>query len=84
MAVPAVVRAGATVDVREGAVKLDIPGLTKSGGVWIETPSHLPGWLARPGRTFDVLMADRDLRQARYRFQGESWMSLDDLLAEFT
>jgi hypothetical protein len=84
MAVPAVIRAGATVDVHEGTVKLDIPGLTQSGGVWIETPLRLPGWLARPGRTFDVLVAGSDLRQARYRFQGDGWMSLDDLLAEFT
>jgi hypothetical protein len=83
LAVPPVLRAGATLDAREGAVKLDVPGLTESGGVWIETPLRLPGWLARPGRTFDVLVSDHDLRQARYRFQGDSWMSLDELLAEF-
>jgi hypothetical protein len=83
VATPSVLRAGATIDVRESGVKVDIPGLTESGGVWIETPLRLPGWLARPSRTFDVLVSDQDLRQATYRFQGDSWMSLNELLAEF-
>lgn len=81
---PAVVRAGAVVEVRENAVKVDIPGLTKPKGEWIETPPHLAGWLARPGRTFDVIGADDDMRRATFRFQGDSWMSFDELLAEFS
>jgi hypothetical protein len=78
-----ILRAGAVVDVREGEVRLDVPGLTKSGGEWIETPPHLLGWLARAGATFDVLVSGNRLADARFQFQDDSWMSFEQVLSDY-
>ena len=79
----AVRRAGTAVSLKAGAVKVDVPGVTKDGGVWLKNPPNLPGWLTRPGATFDVIGADGNLREARFLFQADAWKSIDELLSEF-
>jgi hypothetical protein len=76
-------RAGSTVDAKGEAIKVDVPGATENGGCWLENPPNMPGWLARPGAKFDVLGADGELREANFRYQTDSWMTLDELLTEF-
>lgn len=76
-------RAGSTIDAKGEAIKVEVPGATENGGCWLENPPNMPGWLARPGAKFDVFGADGELREASFRYQTDSWMTIDELLAEF-
>ncbi|HVF05170.1 MAG TPA: N-6 DNA methylase [Frankiaceae bacterium] len=71
-------RVGAVLGAEHGHVTLWVNGITNDGGVRVRLPARMPGWLARPGATFDVYGVDAvaDVEQARYRFQPMAWQDL--------
>jgi hypothetical protein len=74
--------AGSTLDAGDGRVRLHVPGATSPSGDWMNPPLRLPGWLARPGATFEVVVSGTP-RDWKFRFQDYAWMSGGDLLDEF-
>ena len=74
---------GSVLAVSGGRLRVHIPGMTDPSGEWMKPPARLPGWLARPGSTFEVSGPVQALSACDFRFQRFAWMSLDELLAEF-
>jgi hypothetical protein len=74
--------AGSTLDAEDGRVRLHIPGVTSENGDWMQPPGRIPGWLARPGATFEVEVSAGP-RDWQFRFQHYAWMSGEDLFDEF-
>jgi len=72
-------RIGCVLDVRGHNVRVWVNGITPEDGVEVELPLRMPGWLVRPGATFDVygIENNSDLVEAIYKFQPESWADLD-------
>jgi hypothetical protein len=71
-------RIGCVLEVQGYNLRMWVNGVTADDGIDVELPFRLPGWLLRPGATFDVLGVDTmdDLRAAIYRFQPASWSDL--------
>ena len=76
-------RFGCILETQGYTVRMWVNGVTPDEGVDVEIPSRLPGWLLRPGATFDILGVEtvEDLQSATYRFQPASWsdLALDEL-----
>lgn len=72
-------RVGAVLDVKGNTIRIWVNGITADDGTTIPFPARMPGWLARPGATFDVTGVDSidDLVLARYRLQPMCWQDLD-------
>jgi hypothetical protein len=72
-------RFGCVLDVNGYEVKLWVNGVTPSNGVGVSLPERMPGWLVRPGATFDVFGVEEpaDLDWATYRLQPAAWSDLD-------
>lgn len=75
---PDVGLAGSMLGVRRGQLRLHVPGVTPPRGKWVHPPRQMPGWLARPGATFDVTTTG-PLEQGRFRFQTYGWVDADSL-----
>jgi hypothetical protein len=69
---------GAVLDVRDDEVKLWVPGLTPDDGKWMQVPPRLPGWLAAPGKTFEVIV-NGDLAAGYFEYQSREYLELDEL-----
>ena len=71
-------RFGCVLETQGYTVRMWVNGVTPDEGIDIDLPSRLPGWLLRPGATFDILGADsvEDLQSAIYDFQPASWSDL--------
>jgi len=67
------------MEVAGDKLRVWVPGLTEDDGDWISIPPNMPGWLCRPGATFDVSGPTDDLTAARYRFQAFSYTELGEL-----
>jgi SAM-dependent methyltransferase len=76
-------RFGCVLESRGYTIRIWVNGVTPDEGVDVEVPPRLPGWLLRPGATFDIIGVDtvEDLKSSVYRFQRESWsdLALDEL-----
>lgn len=77
-------RIGAVLAVEGVKVRIWINGITPDEGVVLEVPPRMPGWLVRPGATFDARRIDsiEDIAHASFEFQPKSWETLnfgDDL-----
>jgi len=70
-------RFGYVMDVKEGELRLWINGLTSDEGSVISTPHRMPGWLLRPGATFDVTGYGNGLETARYVLQAFSYENFE-------
>lgn len=72
-------RVGAVLDVCDGQLRIWVNGLTPDDGVVIRLPARMPGWLLRPGATFDVVGVETaaDLSRGRFTFQPMSWRDID-------
>lgn len=72
-------RVGTVLNVTDQSLVLWVNGITSSEGVHLPVPPRMPGWMVRPGATFDVwgVKVIDDLYGARYRFQRESWRDPD-------
>lgn len=72
-------RVGVVLDISKTGPKLWVNGVTPDGGVQIALPARMPGWLTRPGATFDVTGVETvdDLACGEYRFQPETWRDPD-------
>jgi len=72
-------RIGAVLDVSDTDLRLWVNGITQDDGVTIPLPVRMPGWLARPGATFDVTGVERveDLATGCYQFQPMAWRDID-------
>lgn len=72
-------RIGVVLDVNEDGVRMWVSGVTSEQGAMVVLPVRMPGWLARPGATFDVSGVDtvEDLVAGRYRLQPMAWSDLD-------
>ncbi|MEP7114351.1 MAG: hypothetical protein ABI862_13885, partial [Ilumatobacteraceae bacterium] len=70
---------GSVLGVDGNAIQLWVNGVTPEEGTLVQLPVRMPGWLARPGATFDVTGVETvgDLENADYRFQPMSWRDLD-------
>jgi hypothetical protein len=71
-------RFGCILETEGYTVRIWVNGVTPDEGIDIELPSRLPGWLLRPGATFDILGVDsvEDLQSAVYNYQPASWSDL--------
>jgi methylase of polypeptide subunit release factors len=76
-------RFGCVLESEGYTLRVWVNGVTPDEGVDVNLPSRLPGWLLRPGATFDILGVEtvHDLQSAIYRFQPASWsdLALDEL-----
>ena len=72
-------RLGSVLGVKGSAIQLWVNGVTPEEGTIVRLPVRMPGWLARPGATFDVTGVETvgDLDNGDYRFQSMSWRDLD-------
>lgn len=72
-------RVGTVLDVTDDGIVLWVNGVTTPEGARVAVPPRMPGWMVRPGATFDVwgVKSSDDLQGARYRFQRESWRDPD-------
>jgi N-6 DNA Methylase len=72
-------RVGAVLDVCDNQLRIWVNGLTPDDGVLIRIPARMPGWLLRPGATFDVTGVETatDLNCGRFTFQPMSWRDID-------
>lgn len=72
-------RIGAVLAVGDDGLHVWVSGVTDEQGTTIPLPLRMPGWLARPGATFDVSGVDDvdDLMAGRYRLQPMAWSDLD-------
>ena len=70
-------RLGVVHQVRGSRVDIWINGITASDGVTIEVPPRMPGWLLRPGATFDARSIESvdDITHAKFEFQPMSWQT---------
>lgn len=79
-------RVGAVLDTDQERVRIWISGITPDDGHVMDVPSRMPGWLVRPGATFDASGIDtvQDIAGASFEFQPMSWklLDLDDSPAE--
>ncbi len=79
-------RVGAVLDTEQERVRIWISGVTPDDGHLMDLPPRLPGWLVRPGATFDASGIDtiQDIVSASFEFQPMSWklLDLDDSPAE--
>jgi hypothetical protein len=76
-------RYGAVTAVKEGAVRVWIPGLTSEDGDWVSLPPLMRGWLAEEGRTFRVADVEgHDLALGIYDFQPLTDRALGELVKE--
>lgn len=71
-------RFGCILETEGYTVRIWVNGVTPDEGLNIALPSRLPGWLLRPGATFDILGVDsvEDLQSAIYNYQPASWSDL--------
>ncbi len=67
------------LDVCDSQLRIWVNGLTPDDGVVIRLPARMPGWLLRPGATFDVTGVETaaDLSRGRFTFQPMSWRDID-------
>jgi hypothetical protein len=72
-------RVGAVLNVCDGKLRIWVNGLTPDDGVVMRLPARMPGWLLRPGATFDVVGVETaaDLSRGRFTFQPMSWRDID-------
>ena len=72
-------RIGAVLAVDGAKVRIWINGITPDDGVILEVPPRMPGWLVRPGATFDARRIDSidDIASASFEFQPMSWQTLE-------
>ena len=72
-------RFGSVLETDDYHVKVWVNGVTPSEGTTVRLPEHMPGWLVRPGATFDVFGVEDpgDLTSATYRLQPEAWADTD-------
>ena len=72
-------RVGVVLEIAGNEAVIWVNGLTPDEGVRIPFPPGMPGWLARPGATFDVTGVDAadELIAGSFRFQPMSWQDLD-------
>ena len=72
-------RIGAVLAVDGAKVRIWINGITPDDGVILEVPPRMPGWLVRPGATFDARRIDSidDVASASFEFQPMSWQTLE-------
>lgn len=72
-------RVGAVLNVCDGQLRIWVNGLTPDDGVVMRLPARMPGWLLRPGATFDVVGVETaaDLSRGRFTFQPMSWRDID-------
>ncbi len=70
-------RVGAVHDVDGPDVRIWINGVTPLDGVSVELPHRMPGWLIRPGTTFEArhIEAPEDIECAEFKFQSMSWQT---------
>jgi methylase of polypeptide subunit release factors len=76
-------RFGCVLESTGYTLRVWVNGVTPEDGIDVYLPWRLPGWLLRPGATFDILGVEtaEDLQTAIYRFQPASWsdLALDEL-----
>ncbi|MCQ3812241.1 MAG: SAM-dependent methyltransferase [Acidimicrobiia bacterium] len=72
-------RVGAVLDTEQERLRIWISGITPDHGYLMDLPPRLPGWLVRPGATFDASGIDtmQDITNASFEFQPMSWKLLD-------
>lgn len=72
-------RLGSVLGVKGSATQLWVNGVTPEEGTLVQLPVRMPGWLARPGATFDVTGVETvgDLEAGDYSFQPMSWRDLE-------
>jgi SAM-dependent methyltransferase len=70
-------RFGYVMEVLQGKVRLWVNGLTPDDGTVTRTPSRMPGWLLRPGATFDVTSYGSGLEDAQYVLQAHSYENFE-------
>lgn len=64
----------------DGAVVLDIPGVTTGEQSVSVVPPAMPGWMLRPGATFGVFIdPEGSLDDALFAYQAKSWMTEEEL-----
>jgi predicted RNA methylase len=72
-------RFGSVLETEDYRLKVWVNGITPPAGKIVKLSDHMPGWLIRPGATFDVFGVNdsSDLDSATYRLQPEAWTDLD-------
>jgi hypothetical protein len=70
---------GVVLGIEGGDLRLWVNGITPEEGTVIAYPPQMPGWLARPGATFDVTGVEslNDLARGNFRLQPMSWQDID-------
>ena len=70
-------RLGAVHQVAGSTIDIWINGVTTSHGITTEVPPRMPGWLLRPGATFDARNIESvdDIAPATFEFQPMSWQT---------
>jgi hypothetical protein len=76
----AALRVGAVLDVDSDRVQLWVSGLTEDEGEWVLPPDGFPGWMCRPGATFEMV-GDR-LSEGQYYFQHGTSLSDEELTGQ--
>jgi hypothetical protein len=72
-------RDGAVLNVKDDRVHLWVPGVADSA-IWMALPSHMPGYLCRPGATFRVLLDETDdLSRGIYFPHRAAWAGGEEL-----
>ncbi|MDE0499613.1 MAG: N-6 DNA methylase [Acidimicrobiaceae bacterium] len=73
-------RFGGVLEAEDAWVRIWINGVTPSDGVIMPVPARMPGWLMRPGATFDATAVETvdDIETASFTFQPMSWQTEDD------
>lgn len=71
---------GTVLELAEDRVKLWISGVTSEDGEWGDIPASFPGSQLQPGATFNVEIVGRDVAHARFTYQSESYLNLDELI----
>jgi hypothetical protein len=71
---------GTVLDLRDSKLKLWIAGVTKEDGEWLPLPVGFPGSQLYPGATFEVSLIGESVDRARFTFQSESYLDLEDLV----
>lgn len=70
-------RVGTIHEVQGSHVRIWINGITPNSGITVPVPTQMPGWLIRPGATFDARRIDTvdDIANATFEFQPRSWQT---------
>lgn len=81
---PAMRRIGAVLGVEGAKARIWINGITSDKGIIVDVPPRMPGWLVRPGATFDAkgIESEDDITAASFDLQPMSWQTLDQDYAD--